>query len=113
MSLQPGDVVNLSATVPIALTQYDRIKAHASVTRVISDDVERDLQEMDASVRVLLFRSARAQILPLSMMLEAVENEGLDGLLRVCEEVIAEEALPQVARVPAPKKPRGAVRRSS
>lgn len=48
MPLKPGDTFNVSRDGKVFLTQYNTLGAHVSLTRVLGDDPEADVAEMNA-----------------------------------------------------------------
>lgn len=100
LEFKSGDSVTLSASVPVALTQYDRLKAHATITRVLGDDIETDLAEMEFLLKQLLYRSVQVQLDPMEAMIAALDEGGVDALKEMCCREVDASFTPHVA----PKK---------
>ncbi len=91
MPLREGDVVTLSAAPVVVLTQYDRLKPHASVTRTLSDDVAGDLAEMQVELRKQVFISLRLLLQAGSDMYDALGKDlDLDALMERCAKEIGD-----------------------
>lgn len=76
--LRPGDVVTLSVRPPVRVTQYQFLKAGASITRTLGDKPLDDIREMRAALP-RLYAEAVGQDLNIFMGLEEIlADEGAD-----------------------------------
>lgn len=69
--LRPGDVVTLSVRPPVRITQYQFLKAGASITRTLGDNPLEDIREMRAALP-RLYAEAVGQDLGIFMQLEEI-----------------------------------------
>ena len=69
--LRPGDVVTLSVRPPVRVTQYQFLKAGASITRTLGDKPLDDIREMRAALP-RLYAEAVGQDLGIFMQLEEI-----------------------------------------
>lgn len=90
--LQEGDKVTLGLGPTIQFAPYQSVRPHAAVTRVMSDDILTDLENMAKDLRELLLRSLRVELGLTNEMLEAVEQGGVDGLAEFCMQEIGDVA---------------------
>lgn len=90
--LQEGDQVTLALGPTIQFATYQSVKPHAAVTRVLSDDIQGDLESMSQDLRELFKRSLRIELEIVNEMLEALDQGGLDGLVEYCLQEVGDVA---------------------
>lgn len=80
MALRPGDTVSMSLRPPVQLGQYTYIKSGATLTRVLGDDPEGDLQDMKAVLPRLYAEALGMDLDLLSKLTEVIEKGDMDDL---------------------------------
>lgn len=84
MPLRPGDEVSLTASPTIALGEFQFLKPGATVKRVLSDDVEGDLEQIQQDLRHVLDRSCLVELHALNDYVEALNEGSVEALADYC-----------------------------
>jgi hypothetical protein len=95
---QEGDRLSLSASITVPVGNYQSIKPSATITRVIGRNPQEDLDEMSGLLRVAMLKSAIVEVEGLDALIEAVSEDGLDGLLGYCKEQVDSELEESITR---------------
>lgn len=90
MALQEGDSVSLSVGLPLKIADFEYLKPHASITRVLSDDVAGDLDLMSDALREAVYRSVLDCIYLTNELVEVLDENGgdLEALAAYCAEKV-------------------------
>jgi hypothetical protein len=62
MPLLPGDSVTISVSPSIELAKYQFLKPHVSLTRVIGEDPQQTIADMEKEVRQLALKAAAVEL---------------------------------------------------
>lgn len=86
MSYIKGDSITLSAAPKVWLDKYRALSPHASITRVLGDDPERDIAAATRDLHLLLHESLRVEIEFLNEAYDALQGATTtDALLALCK----------------------------
>jgi hypothetical protein len=80
------DKVTLSATVTLNIGDYNSIKPSASITRVLGQNPEHDLEEMETALHKSLAKSLRVGVGFTKDMFECLNLGGLDAIQQYSNE---------------------------
>jgi hypothetical protein len=85
--LKEGDTVTVGCNPTVKVGEgFLFFKPHASVTRMLSDDMMGDLKDMQAELRKQLFRALQTEIVGVSDIYEALgDGAEMDDLLALCK----------------------------
>lgn len=79
IKLKPGDRVAVSISPPVSLTQYDRLKAYASISREVPLNADPDefMAELTQAVRETCYEAMCTELGVLNELTQAIAD-GLD-----------------------------------
>lgn len=86
MSFKPGDVVSLSRSGKVFLTQYQSVEGFVSLTRTLGEDVEGDLATLQEALDLAFRESVRRNLEAVNACYEALGTSGdVEALLKYLE----------------------------
>ncbi len=101
MAIRPGDTVSIQINPSVQLSQYTYLKPSARITRVIGEDVEASLTELEVDLRKMVVRTAALELNLLNDLTEAVSSGDLNNYI--------EKELANVPQVTTERKPESGV----
>jgi hypothetical protein len=79
-----GDTVTLGASPAINLGNYNSLKPSASITRVLGDNPEAEIKEMESTLQESLVKATLAEAGFCTDVAECLELGGLDAIQQYC-----------------------------
>jgi len=75
-TLKPGDSVSLSREGKVFLTQFSSVAGFVSLTRVVGDDPEADIEQMQADLDVMFRESMLRNLQATNECYDALGSDG-------------------------------------